>query len=130
MKEVYDFLIQCGVFFLATEENGQPRVRPFGAIVLFNNRLYTITSRKKAVSRQLAANPKVELCALDGENWLRIEAVAIEDNNTEAIRSMLDHYPNLKSLYSETDSNTQLFYFSNGIATFSSFVKPPRTITF
>ena len=65
------------------------------------------------MSKQIAANPKVEICAFDGDEWLRIQAVAAEDDRVEAKADMLDHYPHLKKMYSATDDNTCLLYTSH-----------------
>ena len=75
-------------------------------------------------------NPKVEICAFQKGQWIRIQALAIEDDRVEARKSMLDAYPNLRDRYDENDSNTQVLYFRNATATFSSFTSEPETITF
>lgn len=66
MREIYEFLKKAGTYYLATCENGQPRVRPFGTVNIYKDRLYIQTGRSKAVSRQLHANPRLELCAMLG----------------------------------------------------------------
>lgn len=130
MQEVYDFLQECKTYFLATMDNDQPRVRPFGTIHLFEGKLYIQTGKVKDVSKQIVKNPKIEICAFNGKEWLRIQAVAVEDDRVEARTSMLDAYPNLKSMYSPTDGNTQVFYLKDAEATFSSFTSNPRTVAF
>ena len=130
MKEVYEFLKKCGTYFLATEEGSQPRVRPFGTIHQFEGKLYIQTGKKKAVSKQIGQNPKVELCAMNGDDWLRVQATAVEDDREEAKQSLLDDYPNLKKMYSATDDNTQVFFLKDVTATFSSFTKEPHTVKF
>jgi len=129
MQEVYDFLKKCRTYYLATVEDGQPRVRPFGPIDLFEGRLYIQTGKVKAVSRQMQANPKVELCAFDGDQWLRITATAVRDDRREPKVHMLDNYPHLKKMYSADDDNTEVLYLKDATATFSSFTAAPRTIT-
>ena len=118
MQEVLAFLKEAGTYYLATCENGQPRVRPFGTIHLFDGRLYLQTGKTKAVSRQLHANPRLELCAALGGRWLRVEATAVEDDRREARVSMLEAYPSLRSLYSPDDGNTEVWYLRNASATF------------
>ena len=130
MQEIYDFLKRCQTYYLATVEGDQPHVRPFGTIHIFEGRLYIQTCKSKSVSHQLAQNPRLEICAFDGTYWLRLQAKAIEDDRTTARQSMLDAYPNLQSMYSATDGNTQVFYLTDGTATFSSFTEAPRTVTF
>jgi uncharacterized pyridoxamine 5'-phosphate oxidase family protein len=130
MKEVYDFLKKCGTYYLATVENGQPRVRPFGTIDIFDGKLYIQTGKTKDVSKQMAANPKIEICAFDGAQWIRVQATAVDDGGREAKRHMLDAYPSLKDRYSPDDGNTQVLYLKDAVATIFSFTDKPRTITF
>lgn len=130
MQEVYDFLKKAGTYYLATVEGDQPRVRPFGTVNIFEGKLYIQTGKVKPCSKQMAANPKVEICAFAGGEWLRIAAKAIEDDRVEARESMLDAYPNLKANYSATDGNTQVLYLEDAVATFSSFTAPAREVRF
>lgn len=130
MQEVYEFLKKAGTYYLATSENGQPHVRPFGTVNLFDGKLYIQTGKSKAVSRQLHANPRLELCAAVEGRWLRIEASAVEDDRREARVSMLEAYPSLQAMYSPDDGNTEVWYLRKATATFYSFTEPPRTVTF
>lgn len=130
MQEVYEFLKKCGTYYLATVEGDQPRVRPFGTIDLFEGRLTIQTGKVKEVSRQILKNPKVELCAFDGERWLRVAATAVEEPKVEAQVHMLDAYPSLKNMYQPGDGNTQIFALEQVTATFSSFTEAPRTVQF
>ena len=130
MDEVVQFLKECGTYYLATADGDQPRVRPFGTAHVFEGKLYIQTGKSKPVSRQLAANPKAEICAFHEGKWVRIAGELVEDDRVEAKKSMLDAYPNLRDRYDENDSNTQVLYFRNATATFSSFTSEPETITF
>ena len=130
MQRVYDFLKKCGTYYLATVENGQPRVRPFGTIDLFEGKLYIQTGKCKPVADQLKANGSVELCAFDGEKWLRVEATALLDDNIAAQTHMLDAYPSLKAMYQPGDGNTEVYCLRDATATFSSFTSAPEVVTF
>ncbi|HIX11242.1 MAG: pyridoxamine 5'-phosphate oxidase family protein [Clostridiaceae bacterium] len=130
MQEVYEFLKKCGTYYLATMDGDQPRVRPFGTIDLFDGRLTIQTGKIKDVSRQMIRNPKIEICAFDGERWLRIAATAVEDSRIEAQEHMLAAYPSLQGMYQAGDGNTQIFALTQVTATFSSFTEAPRTVTF
>lgn len=130
VERVYEFLKDAGVFYLATVEKDQPRVRPFGALNLFEGKLYTQTGHIKPVSKQLAANPKAEICAFKNGVWLRVEARLIEDTRLEAKKDMLDHNPSLRRMYDENDENTEVLYFQDATATFSSFTSEPEVLTF
>ena len=125
MEEIYEFLKACGDYFLATCDDGQPRVRPFGTVNIYNGRLYIQTGKSKPVSRQLHKNPKLEICAMKDGKWMRVEATAAEDDDREARVSMLEAYPNLKALYSPDDGNTEVWYLRNVTATLYSFTEPP-----
>lgn len=129
MDEVLDFLKKCKTYYLATVEGDQPRVRPFGTINKYHGRLYIQTGKVKNVSAQLHANPKVELTAFDGHQWLRVTARAIEDPDIAAQQDMLDQYPTL-TMYAAGDGNNEVFYLEDATATFSSFTAEPRTVTF
>ena len=130
MQRVYDFLKKCGTYYLATVENGRPRVRPFGTIDLFEGKLYIQTGKCKPVADQLKANGRVELCAFDGEKWLRVEATALLDDNIAAQTHMLDAYPSLKAMYQPGDGNTEVYCLRDATATFSSFTSAPEVVTF
>ena len=130
MESVCRFLKEAGVYYLATTEGDQPRVRPFGTVHIFDGHLYIQTGRSKAVSAQLAANPRFELCAYRDGEWLRVSGVLAEDDRREARVSMLEAYPELCSMYSPDDGNTQVFYIKDGVAIFSSFTAPTRTVKF
>ncbi len=130
MERVCEFLKKAGVYYLATVEGDQPRVRPFGTAHIFEGKLYIQTGKVKSVSRQLAANPKAEICAFQGGTWLRVAGELVEDDRVEAKKSMLDDYPNLRNMYDENDGNTQVLYFRNAEATFSSFTSQPETVRF
>ena len=130
MEEVYEFLKACGTYYLATMDGDQPRVRPFGTVDIFGGQLTIQTGRKKDVAQQMLASPRVEICAFDGQRWLRLAAKAVEVPETAAQEHMLDAYPNLRALYAPGDGNTMIFALTEAAATFSSFAEPSRTVTF
>lgn len=130
MKRVHDFIKNCGTYYLATVEDGQPRVRPFGTINIFEDKLYIQTGKSKEVSKQIQQNPKVELCCFNGNEWLRLSGELIRDDRVEPKEDMLNHYPELKKMYSATDENTEVLYFKNATATISSFTAEVEVIKF
>lgn len=130
MKRVLDFLKKAETYYLATAEGNQPRVRPFGTIHEFEGRLYIQSGKIKPVSKQIAANPKVEICAFCEGEWIRIACELVEDDRAEARKSMLDAYPMLRRMYDENDGNTQVFYMKNAVATLSAFTHAPEVIRF
>ena len=130
MERVCNFLKEAGVYYLATVEGDQPRVRPFGTINEFEGKFYIQTGKVKPTSKQLLANPKAEICAFIDGAWIRIACELVEDDRFEAKKAMLDAYPTLRGMYDENDGNTQVFYMKNAVATFSAFGKESETVKF
>jgi len=130
MNEVYEFLKKCGVYYLATCEGDQPRVRPFGALDVFEGRLYFQTGKIKPVAHQLKANPKVEISAFADGTWLRLAAEAVLDERIEAQSHMLDTNPMLKDRYAPGDGNTEVYYLKNARAEICSFTEGVKVIEF
>ena len=130
MQRVAEFLKNAGTYYLATVEGDQPRVRPFGTAHIFEDKLYIQTGKIKDVSKQIHANPKVEVCAFKDGKWLRVAGELVEDDRVEARQSMLDAYPSLQNMYKADDGNTEVFYFKDATATFSSFTDEPEVLKF
>ena len=130
MSEVQEFLKECGVYYLATIDGDQPRVRPFGTAEIFEDKLYIQTGKNKDVFKQIQANNNVEICAFKDGKWLRLSGKLIPDERVEAKKDMLDKNPNLRGMYNENDDNTIVLYFESATATFSSFTEAPKVINF
>ena len=130
MDKVLKFLKDAETYYLATVEGDQPRVRHFGTVHVFEGKLYIQTGKVKDVSKQLHQNPKAEICAFKNGEWLQVSGKLIEDDRNEARQSMLDAYPSLQKMYKADDGNTEVFYFENATAIFSSFTHEPQIIKF
>ena len=131
MEEVYQFLKENRTYYLATMDGDQPRVRPFGTIDLFEGKLYIQTGKSKDVFKQIEANPRVEICASAGMDWLRVAATLVPDDRTEAKKHMLDNYPELRRMYDENDDETIVLYLKEATATFATLTgAPARTVEF
>lgn len=130
IEKVCKFLEESGTYYLATAEGDQPRVRPFGTVLVYEGKLYIQTGKVKNVSRQLTANPKAEICAFKDGKWLRVSGELINDDRLEVKTAMLEKYPSLRAMYDPADDNTQVLYFRNGEAVFASFTSAPETVTF
>ena len=130
IRQIHDFLKAAKCYYIATVDGDQPRVRPFGTILVYENRLYIQTGRKKNVAKQLLENGKVELCAMKDGEVIRVTDTLVEDPRREAKAAMLDAYPGLKRMYSPDDGNTMVLYFTGGTAVITSRTKPPVTIRF
>ena len=130
IEKVCQFLDEAHVYYLATVDGDRPRCRPFGTSLLYDGKLYIQTGKVKDVSKQIAANPKVEICAFNGGKWLRVAGELVNDDSRDVKAAMLEKFPTLKNMYSADDDNTQVLYFKNATATFASFGGAPETITF
>ena len=130
MEEVQEFLKEAGVYYLATVDNGKPRVRPFGTAEIFEGHLYIQTGKSKDVFKQIEKNPIVEICSFNNGKWIRITGKLVLDDRIEPKKYMLDQNPNLRSMYSENDPNTAVLYFENAKAVISSFTEAPKVIEF
>jgi len=130
MREVLEYLKECGVFYIATDEQGQPRVRPFGAVADFEGKLYISTNNQKDVFKQMQENPKIEISGMKNDTWIRVEATVIRDNRKEAREKMLADNPSLEKMYAADDGKMEVLYLQNATATISSFIDEPKVITF
>ena len=127
LKKVLEFLDFAQTYYLATMDNDQPRVRPFGTALVYNDKLYIQTGKIKQVSKQLAKNPKAEICAFKDGKWVRISGELVEDDTREVKTMMLEKMPVLRGMYNEDDGNMQMLYFKKATVTFSSFTEAPET---
>ena len=127
LEKVISFLDNTGTYYLATVEGDQPRVRPFGTALVYNDKLYIQTGKVKDVSKQLNANPKAEICAFKDGTWIRISGELIEDETRTVKTLMLEKMPQLRGMYNEDDGNMQMLYFKNAKVTISSFTKAPES---
>ena len=130
MKEIKEFLKDCGVYYLATMDGDQPRVRPFGTAEIFEEHLYIQTGKKKDVFKQISENNNVEICAFKDGKWIRVTGKLVLDDRAEAKKYMLDMNPNLRGMYNELDDNTAVLYFESAQAIISSFTDVPKIIKF
>lgn len=132
MQKVRDFLHKTGAYYLATVDGDQPQVRPFGTAEIIEGKLYIQTGHIKNVAKQIAANPKVAICAFDAAagEWLRITATLVEDPRVEIKKAMLDANPGLRSMYDENDDNTAVYYLKDAKASISAFTHEPIQVDF
>jgi uncharacterized pyridoxamine 5'-phosphate oxidase family protein len=130
MEEIFEFLKKCGTYYIATVDGDQPRVRPFGTVLIFENKLYIQTAKAKDVAKQIMKNPKIEICAFAEGKWIRVAATAVEDDRIEPREKMLDAYPQLRNMYSANDGNNEVLYLKDATATFATFGQEPRTVKF
>lgn len=130
MQRVYDFLKQAQTYYLATTDKEQPKIRPFGTIDLYENKLYIQTGKSKECSKQMRENPKISICTMKDGEWIRIDATAVNDDSIEAKEHMLSAYPSLRDMYDSNDDNTQVLYLKDATAEICSFTHEPIIIKF
>jgi len=130
LETICQFLKEAQTYYLATVEGNQPRVRPFGTAHIYEGKLYFQTGLKKNVAQQLAANPKVEICAFMKGQWLRVSGEAVHDERIEAQQNLLNEYPSLEKMYQAGDGNTAVYYLAHGHAVLSSFTGEPQEMDF
>jgi len=129
VKKVYDFLENAGTFFLATVEGDQPHVRPYGAQLLYEGSLYLMSFGETAATKQIAQNPKAEICAFKGQT-LRVACTLVEDLRPEVKKALADKMPSLKPLLGENGENGVMYKVTNATATFFKLMEPVETVTF
>ncbi len=132
MEEVQAYLKECGVFFIATVDGDQPRVRAFGVSEIIDGRLYIMTGKVKDVYKQMAKNGKFEICALkkSGSEWMRLSGTLVNDETLAVKEEFLNRNESLKSMYKADDDNMAVLYITNATARFCSFSAPERTVGF
>ncbi|MDF2942179.1 MAG: NimC/NimA family protein [Herbinix sp.] len=129
MNQIAQFLNDCGTFYLATVENEQPRVRPFGAIMEWDGKTYICTNNTKKVYAQMQENPRIEISATSGNKWIRLEGKMVTDPRIEAKEAMLAAVPSLNKMYSINDGVFEVLYFTEAKATIFSFTEKPEEFT-
>ena len=129
VKKVYDFLEDSKTFYLATLEGDQPRVRPYGAMLYFEDKIYIMAFGKTNATRQIAANPNAEICAFKGKT-LRIECKLVEDNRPEVGKALVDKMPVLKPALGENGENGVMYYLTEATATFYKMMEVDEVVKF
>ena len=117
METALEFLKKAGVFYLTTTDGNQPKCRPFGIVAKYNNRLYICTKNDKDCYKQMIENPKVEICAMAGDDWIRITGEIAPDPNREAKEALLEQNPFAQKIYSIDDPHFAVLCFTFSVVT-------------
>jgi uncharacterized pyridoxamine 5'-phosphate oxidase family protein len=118
MSKINDYLNEAGVFFLATENGKQPKIRPLGAHLEMDGKVLFGVGDFKEVYRQMQENPQVEIvaCKQNG-HWMRYTGTAVFETDYKYAEAMLDAAPNLRSIYNEeTGHKMAVFHIENATA--------------
>ena len=131
MERIVAFLQQCGIFYVATAEGAQPRVRPFGVISIIGGNMVLATNNTKAVYRQLVQNPNIEISAtLPDRRWIRVTAKTVVDDTLETKAQMLALNPILTRLYQADDGIFTTIRLTGGTAKIESYGGTAEIIPF
>ena len=128
-KKVFDFLEKAGTFYLATVEGDQPRVRPYGAMLYFEDKIYIMAFGKTNAIRQIENNQKAEICAFKGQT-LRIACKLVEDNRPEVGKALIEKMPVLKTALGENCENGVMYYLKDAKADFFKMMELVETVSF
>ncbi len=111
MSKVNDFLTEAGVFFMATVDGDQPKLRPLGAHLEMDGKVIFGVGDFKAVYREMVVNPKVEIvaCKPDG-HWLRYTGKAVFEEDPKYAEAILDMIPDLRNIYNEETGNKMMTF--------------------
>lgn len=129
MNGIVQALKETGVFYVATLEGDQPRVRPFGGVIDYNGKAYFCTNNTKACFRQLLANPKAEICGMkpDG-SWVRVSGRLIREDNDAIRAAFLEAAPGLRNRYSVGDGLFEVFRLEDAAAYLYTMAADPIEI--
>ena len=129
MNKIVEELKKVKVFYIATIDGDQPRVRPFGTIAEVNGYAYICCGNFKEVYKQIKANPNVELCGMyDATSWLRVKATLVENNDIKVQEAVLDDPTGPKGLYQPGDGKFATFKLTDIEAKKFSFFAAPEEI--
>ena len=112
MSRIHEFLNEAGIFFLATEDGKQAKVRPLGAHIEMNGKEYFTVGDFKAVYRQMTENPLVEIAAFAPKDmkWLRYTGTAVFEDNEEVREKVFEALPHLRRAYSEESGHKMMIF--------------------
>ena len=129
MNRIVNILNQSKPFFFATTDGKRPFVRPYNAVVEFEDKVYFYTNNRTHAFKEIEMNPFIEVCAMINEDrWLRVSGKVVYDYREEVKKAMLDANPELRSKYDENDKIFYVFYLSNMEATIHSNHSEPENI--
>ena len=132
MSTAYEFLKANPVFHLATVDGAAARVRPFGFVMVYSNKLYICTNKTKDVFKQMLKNPEIEISGMGTDGtWLRIRGKATADDSREAKAQAFKEGPTLLQIYPKgaDDETFVTLYLTEAVATLYSFTGAPQTIS-
>ena len=130
MEEVLEFLKNCKVFFVATAEQGKPKVRPFSFVMMHEEKLYFVTGNQKPFFKQIQANPEIEICGTSQKmEWIRLSGKAVPDSRLEIKQRAFEESPFLKNNYKSVENPVmECFYLGEAKADFCKIDGSSKTV--
>jgi len=133
MQEVVKFLQENKTGFLATTEEGKPKVRPFQFMLEDGGKLFFCTSNEKDVFKQLQVNPYIEFSSSTPTfAWIRLSGEVKFSDDLAIKEKIFEVSALVKSIYQTTDNPIfEIFYIEHGTAILADFSgQAPKTINF
>jgi len=132
MEEILEFLNENPIFYFATVDGDEPRVRPFGFHMEYEGKLYFGIDNEKESFKQLKANTKFEVCTSSrAGKWIRIKGDAILDERSEVLEKAFEVTPRLKDTYTkENGPRFAMFYTNKGSAVIADMAGNKETYIF
>lgn len=121
MNKIVEFLNEAEVYYLATVEDDEARIRPIGATIEYDDKVYFATNNQKKMFQQMIINPSIAISGVCGDKWIRIIGKAVFDHNYNIKKAMIEAYPILNTYYSPDDGLFEVFYVDEMEATVYNF---------
>lgn len=129
MNRIVEELKKTGVFYVATAEGDQPRVRPFSSVTEFDGQLYICTNNKKNCYAQMVKNPKVEISGMGKDGtWLRVTGKLVRDDRDEARAAMLADPTGPSKVYTAGDGIFEVLRLEDAVCIRYSMAAGPEVI--
>lgn len=131
IQKVDEYLEKTGVWYLATEDGDQPKVRPIGFRMLLDGKIYFGVGKHKDVYKQMVANPNVEIAATLEGSFLRYYGKAVFESDQELAEKAKQLAPFLQDIYNEkTGFELKIFHLSPAVAEFRNMVEVEESFSF
>ena len=129
MNNIVEELRKTGIFYVATIDGNQARVRPFSSVTEFEGNLYLCTNNQKEVYKQIMLNPQIEICGMGkGGTWIRITGTAIRDDRDVVRKAMLEDPTGPSNLYTVGDGIFEVLKIENPVCIKYSMTSEPEEI--
>lgn len=129
IQKVNNYLSDAGTFFISTVDGDKPKCRPFGFHMLHDGKIYFGMGTFKDVYQQITQNPNVEVCAMQGREFLRYYGTAVFSTDESLSKQALDSMPQIKAMYEANGYKMAMFYLDNATAEFRTMGGIKESVT-